>query len=150
MARAAKKLENDELKFFSSINEVHKSLPKIDLCFTSCALQYIEDPIDCLNQLLNIRAPNFYLTRTPFQNFSETTVSTLQSSQLANNGPGALPFGFKDREVKYPAFFAPLHEIEKIIKLKYDVNFKTLEERSSFSAENNKIDMYGFYGSLKQ
>jgi putative methyltransferase (TIGR04325 family) len=51
---------NNNLNFYASIKECQNNNNKIDVVYTSCVLQYVENPTEILKQLLSLK-PDFLL-----------------------------------------------------------------------------------------
>ncbi|WP_409602001.1 methyltransferase, TIGR04325 family [Brevundimonas sp.] len=94
------------LRLFDSIDDAVAWLGDVDLLYSSGAIQYLPDPLGTLDRLLEVRPACTAWLRTAFSTESEVVV--LQSSRLADNGPGPLPAQFKDAEVHYPRTYLPL------------------------------------------
>jgi putative methyltransferase (TIGR04325 family) len=99
LAFKSKSLENNELLFTSSVKEAVKLSNHYDLIIANSSLQYCLDPIEQLNELINIRATYLYLARTIMN--KEMIYRKTQESLLSKNGPGQLPLGFSDAIVEY-------------------------------------------------
>lgn len=93
-----KGLQNNELKFFSCIEDIHE---KIDFVHSSSALQYVPDPFLFTNMLINLNADYVYFNRMMF-NKSDRTFVTIQNSLLSANGPGKMPDHYTDKTISYP------------------------------------------------
>jgi putative methyltransferase (TIGR04325 family) len=149
MAKEAQKhLADADLQFFDNINDAKNNLGTIDLIFSSGALQYCPNPLRFWRELTELGATNIFITRTPL-NDSEKSFISVQVSKLSENGPGPLPPGFEDRNVSYPIIFASKHEVEKILRERYEVRFSIKEDKGAFSAGKNEIDMHGYFLTLK-
>ncbi|MDA1046763.1 MAG: methyltransferase, TIGR04325 family [Verrucomicrobia bacterium] len=148
MVAEAKHLETDELKFFDDIDTASKNLKEVDIVFTSGALQYCPDPSSFLNDLIAINARCLFITRTSFNEGSDTLVN-VQKSFLSSNGPGSLPSKFIDKAVFYPNVFVPLTEVEDTIQRRYDIRFKIVEDKAAYTVGGKRIDMYGFFCTRK-
>lgn len=148
MVRGCRILENNELKFFDDIQEARGHLDGLDLVFTSSALQYCNEPLSVLRELVDLEAPHLFLSRTPF---IETPRSEFrrQVSLLSNNGPGPLPKGYKDAKISYPLTFVSREAVEKIIREKYEISF-TLDEGSyKYFRRQTPLKVYGYFCTLK-
>jgi putative methyltransferase (TIGR04325 family) len=65
MTKEAQRLASDELKFFDTIDAAKNGLSKIDLVFSSSALQYCSDPLSSLRQLTELNASHLYMVIPP-------------------------------------------------------------------------------------
>jgi putative methyltransferase (TIGR04325 family) len=145
MARQAARLERSGLKFFDHLQAALAHLGRVDLVFTSSALQYCSDPLITLERLLGIGADRFFLTRTPLADTDQTIVTT-QSSMLGANGPGPLPPNFSDRVVAYPVSYVPRARVEALIQQHYAIRFSMLEENATLFAGGKALNAhYGYF-----
>lgn len=150
LANQAQCLKTDDLKFFSTIEDACLDLGRVDLVFSSGALQYTPDPIFYLSKLLEVGAKNFFITRTSFS-ANETKFIGVQESKLSANGPGALPKGFQDFYVYYPNVFVPKSEVEQLIaNFNYKINLHISEDRQVYKFGDQCFDMYGFFCEQNQ
>lgn len=144
MASEAQRIANLNLKFFDNIAEASKDLESIDLIFTSGALQYCPSPLTFLKQLADINAKYIYITRTAFTDAEEDIFST-QVSHLSSNGPGPLPIGYVDKLMTYPITYVSQSKAEAILKEKYHIQFKIIEDKAAYIVGNKEIDMFGYF-----
>ena len=74
----------NKLNFSSDVNTILKN-NKIDIFFSSCAINYLENPYDLLSLIDKFRLPLICLTRN---NFSFKPQPFIQVSNLSENGFG--------------------------------------------------------------
>jgi putative methyltransferase (TIGR04325 family) len=144
MMKKAKQLENNELKFYDSIDLAQKELVNVDLVFTSGALQCCPNPTESLEQLININAKYIFITRTAFNNSTSEIIST-QISNLSENGVGPLPIGYKNKKLKYPVTFMSKTLVENMLSKKYNIRFTIVEDKETYRVLNKTFDMYGYF-----
>lgn len=150
MAKAAgERLAGGGLKFFDDIQKAATDLGHVDLVFTSGALQYTPDPLAFLSSLLAVRADHVFITRTALNDGVDQVVS-VQTSWLSSNGPGPLPHGFKNHEIRYPVTFASRPKALKMIEEAYTVRFSVDEDRAAYSVQGQSFNMYGYFCDLKK
>jgi putative methyltransferase (TIGR04325 family) len=106
MARRAKELETESLRFFDSIPAAIDWLGDIDLVHSFGALAYCPAPLEQLHELCSAGADTLLWSRMAFS--TEGTRRTVQVSRLADNGPGPLPPGFVDQDIAYTCTEIPL------------------------------------------
>ncbi|MCJ2133390.1 hypothetical protein MKK69_04820 [Methylobacterium sp. J-026] len=88
-----------DLRYFDTIDAARRWLGGVDCVYSSSALQYVPDAKDTVARLLALRAPVVAWARL---NLTDgVTHSFEQVSRLADNGPGPLPPGFEDCEIRY-------------------------------------------------
>jgi putative methyltransferase (TIGR04325 family) len=150
MCEKAQKLTNKNLRFFNEIDDAANEIGDIDLVITSSALQYCNDPLFYLQQLINLNAPYLFISRTPFiaSNFPKKIIA-IQSSYLASNGPGPLPSKYKNKTVLYPITYVSKNLVEKIIGQKYMIRFQLEETNENFQFNNISISMTGYFCALR-
>ena len=148
MSKEAEKLSNRNLKFFDDIADAKNSIGEVDLVFTSSALQYCPDPIYFLRKLVELNAPYFFITRTPFS-LGQNLLITTQTSKLSDNGPGPLPEGYSNRTITYPITYITKAMFEDVIGEKYDIQFKIEEDAGGFCLKGEAIIMDSYFCILK-
>lgn len=148
LVKHAQQFSTTELKFFDSIMAARKESKKIDLVFSSGALQYMPDPISSLRELLAIRAKHVYLTRIGLSDFGRSA-SMIQQSRLSQQGPAPLSKGIKDTRVAYPVTLVSRSQFENQIREDYFIRFLVEEERDAYRAGGKGFHMYGYFLDLK-
>lgn len=89
---------NGELSFAARIEDI---ADRIDFIHSSSALQYVPDPYDFLEKLIDVKAKMILFNRMMF-NKNNYDIITVQRSFLSSNGPGKLPPGYTDKPIMYP------------------------------------------------
>ena len=148
MVSKAVALEDGQLKFFDDLQKARYAFDRVDLVFSSCALQYVPQPYQFLEKLIELRADNIFVTRVGLSTLSRELI-VVQKSNLSANGPGSIPKGMQDSVVQYPVTFARKDKFEGIISQKYSIDILFNEDKGSYQAANHPIDMYGYFGTLK-
>ncbi|MGF1578530.1 MAG: methyltransferase, TIGR04325 family [Gemmataceae bacterium] len=120
MVAKAKGLENQELKFHSTLSAAREICPTPDLVFSSGTLQCVPDPHASLQELLAIGSQYVLLNRLGL-NSGSTDVFTVHTSRLSANGPGPLPDGIQDREVRYPFQFISKQALDQAVLQQYAI-----------------------------
>lgn len=151
MSRAASRLANSELSFFSSIAAVKDSMHSPpDLVFASGVLMCVPDPIGVLRDLLSLRAARVFVTRTGLS-LDKTTRVIAQKFTLAENGPGPLPAGVVDQVVSCPDTFVPMEEFEgAIVSAGYRIVARINEDTDVWIAGDTPIHQYGYLCELSE
>lgn len=148
MVDAAKKLENEELKFFDNIHDAVDKIDNVDLVFSSGALHCCPNPLKFLSELLLIESKYLFITRTSFSHY-DTTLVNIHKSYLSDNGPGPLPDGYNDKIVSYPNVFESIAIVERLIEKYYDIKFKINEESNVYSVGDRTVNLYGYFCERK-
>lgn len=113
LARIAATLITDEgLSFASDLNTLD-STKFYDLIFSNSALQYTEDPLNTLKDLLKLDFEHLFITRIPLT--TRKPFSYMQESLLTDNGPGIAPEGFKQSRVLYKNSIASKESVERLL-----------------------------------
>jgi putative methyltransferase (TIGR04325 family) len=98
MVRKARPLETESLKFFEDIGSAHGWLGGVDLVNSNSALQYLDDPLRTVSELLALSPALALWERLMLAN--GPTHADQQQSMLFDHGPGAVPAGFRNRAVR--------------------------------------------------
>jgi len=101
MVRAASKLTQRGLSFYSDLDKCLAINSAIDLVISSSTIPYLKSPAKYLLNITKINAPFIFLTRLSFSQ-TDRDIITIQKSMLSENGSGRLPIGFTDKEIRYP------------------------------------------------
>jgi putative methyltransferase (TIGR04325 family) len=144
MVNAGRKIEDEQLRYFDSIESAQIENYQYDLVFSSGTLQCCSNQYEILDKLISLQAPNLFITRTPLSD-KVITRSFIQYSKLSANGPGPLPFGYKDEIISYPIYFFNKQQFELNFKNKYVLRFKIEEERDLFNVESELIHHYVYF-----
>jgi putative methyltransferase (TIGR04325 family) len=115
--RAAATFHDDSLSFVTSVEDGVRNLGGCDIVYASGSLPYVADPEETLRQLLAPASPFFVLARFPIHRGSRCV--GVQTSMLSQNGPGPMPPGIPEREVRYPVTFLLETEVMPVIRLRY-------------------------------
>jgi putative methyltransferase (TIGR04325 family) len=138
------KLSNFDLRFFKTIEEASVGISRFDLILASSSLQYCDNQFLILQKIIKLNAKNIFITRTPFTKGAEV-LNKIQFSKLSSNGPGELPFGYKDSTISYPIFIHNSSQFENVFVNDYNLKFKIIEEKNAFIIENDSFDNYGYF-----
>jgi putative methyltransferase (TIGR04325 family) len=126
-----KKINIKKLFYFNNLLKVKK---KIDIIFSSCAINYCQCPKKILNDLFNFPCKYYYFTRTHLS--EKNDIEFDQFSMLSENGPGKL-FIKKDEIVKVRNKILAKNNFEKIIKKHCEILFSFKDEEKSLSYKEN-------------
>lgn len=141
-------LEDGQLRFFDDLQKAKSGFDRVDLVFSSGALQYVPRRYEFLEQLIECRAANIFITRVGLSTLPKELV-IVQKSNLSANGPGPMPKGMRDGVVQYPVTFARKDKFEKILSQNYSIDILFDEDKGAYQAGSHSIDMYGYFGSIK-
>lgn len=138
-----------ELTFYSSIEGATASWDRPPgLVFASGVLQCLPDPLAVARQLTEVGAPTLIVTRTALTT-DGMRGTIIQTSRLANNGPGPMPDGIADRPLLFPTVLVPREELEAVLRQDYTIMASGVEETCAYRAGSTCIDMYGYVCSRK-
>ena len=142
-------LENENLRFFSTLKDAKACAGSFDLVFTSSALQYCENPVETLKQLISLRAKYIYITRTPFINGVENFI-TIQKSRLGDNGPGPNPGDFSEQDVYYPITYLSKDYFLETLLEKYELRFEFKESAGIMLIDGLAVEMPSFFATIRE
>lgn len=148
VSKARHSVRNPELTFFTEIQDAAQDLGRIDLIFSNSSLPYSPSPMNSLAELIKLGASFIYITRTLLAE-SDETIHTVQTSRLANNGPGPLAQGFLDRDVAYPLTMVSRRLVEEKLGDEYTIRFMVDEGRARNTPEGIHARFYSYFGELK-
>jgi putative methyltransferase (TIGR04325 family) len=127
---ASAPLETEELRFFTDIDSALEWLDgKPALVHSSGAIQYTPEPEMFLSKLVEIEAACLAILRKAVALGPRRV--TVQTSRLRDNGPGELPPGVQDREVRYPLTFISRTSFRNIIGYRYRLVYSSRDDRMS-------------------
>lgn len=131
-----KGLQNNELKFISSIEDISE---KIDFIHSSSALQYVPDPYQFTKTLINLNADYVFFNRMMF-NESDRDFVTIQHSPLSSNGPGKMPKDYTDKIISYPHTTISLPKFDLMFaENNYSTDWIFDEPSGSYKINDEKI-----------
>ncbi len=131
-----KGLNTNELQFVDSLAALKE---KIDFVHSSGALQYVSNPYEFLDTLINLNPDWMFFNRMMF-NQNNRDLITIQKSFLSSNGPGVLPDGYIDRIVSYPHITIAYDRFNKsITDTGYDLEWTFEESSGNFQIGSEKI-----------
>lgn len=117
VARAAATFQEDGLSFVTSIEDGVRALGGCDIVHASGSLPYVAEPEETLERLLAPQSPFFILARFPV--YGGGRCVGVQRAMLSQHGPGPMPPGIPDREVRYPVTFLPQADVLPVIASRY-------------------------------
>ena len=126
----------EKLKFCTMDDLVSIDLD-CDLLYLSSALQYVEDPIQTLNQLIRIKPKLILISRTPF-NQKDTKAIFTQTSKLSSNGPGPLPSKYKDCRIQYEVNVPNYSQVVELLEDKYSIQWICSENEEMVGPDNSR------------
>jgi putative methyltransferase (TIGR04325 family) len=97
MVNRARSLETESLRFFQDVKSAAEWVGNVHLVNSNSALQYLEDPLHTVDELLELRSTVVFWERLFLSNGQ--THADRQRSMLFDHGPGPAPEGFKNRPV---------------------------------------------------
>lgn len=118
MVDAARDGISSDIHFFAAIEEAATALGAVDVVFANNSLQYTADPAFCLDQLVGLDSESLCICKVP-TGATPRVFFTVQTSRIADNGPGAPPAGVSDRKVRYPMAVLPSAEVDRRIEKRY-------------------------------
>ena len=132
-----KKLIYKNLFFYNSINKIKK----IDVFFSSCAINYLNNADEILKKISNKKFKYIYFTRTPLS--EDISVSFKQYSLLSNNGPAKIKRE-KDEIVCTENYILSKTIFESFFKQNFMLTKKYIDEKQAFYARGKYYDTYTY------
>ncbi len=117
---------SNKVNFTSDLGNVLKK-NKVDIFFTSCAINYLKKPYAPLLKVVSEKVPFVILTRN---NFSNNPFSFAQKSYLSSNGNGNHLNQYPDKEIWYPSSTISERRIKSIFKKNYSLKLEKLIDNS--------------------
>jgi len=139
-------LENEELLFFSSVEEATNKVTYFDIIYSNYALCYTPNPLFYLEQLLQTNFEKFFLTNTAM-NSEDKEIIGLQTSYISTNGVGRdIPdhLGIPDKEIIYPFTIPSKQEVESKIKQYGNIIYSIKEVEASYPTIDGSFNNYGY------
>ena len=137
-------LHSDELVFVTSIEDIKW---EIDFVHSSGALQYVPNPYEFTEMLVNLNANVLFVNRMMFNEVDRDFV-TIQNSMLSANGPGKLPANYTDRNISYPHTTMSYQKFNSMSP-NYDLEWIFKESSGSYQINDEKIIGRGLLYVLK-
>ena len=138
-------LPDHELKFHSEISQV-----TADLIYLSSSIQYVPEPYQIINSILEQGYPYILFNRMMLNKTSEEDLIVVQTSRLSDNGPGALPIGEEDRDICYPHTTLSQKKFLKKLEPGYELVLQFDEATGNLNRENKDIVGGGFLFKKKE
>jgi putative methyltransferase (TIGR04325 family) len=154
MVAVARELETEELHFHPSHDIAAKTTgsdASFDLTLSCSALQYVDDPLRALNQLIDIRSRHIFITRVGMTVGEVGGMIFKQTSKLRDNGPGTYD-GIVDaeRDISYPVTLLGRNTYEAVIRTKYEIVWSACEEPAAYYVNGESVGYYGIYGQIAE
>ena len=137
----------DKLKF-STIDNLDFEDLDCDLLYSSSALQYLEDPIQTLSRLIQIRPKMILIARTPF-NQKDTKACFTQISKLSSNGPGPLPPQYKDCKIQYEVNVPNYSQVVELLEDEYSIQWTCSEIEEMVGPDNSRYQYLSILAKSK-
>jgi len=138
---------DEKLKFCTMDELVFDDLD-CDLLYLSSSLQYVEDPMQILSQLIRIRPKLILISRTPF-NQKDTKAIFTQKSRLSSNGPGPLPSKYKDCKIQYEVNVPSYSQVVEMLEEKYDIQWTCSENEEMVGPDNSRYQYLSILAKSK-
>lgn len=142
------KHNKEEKLDFCTIDKLACNEADCDLLYLSGSLQYVEDPIQTLNELIRIRPRLILISRTPF-NQKDTMAIFTQTSKLSSNGPGPLPSQFKDCKIQYEVNVPNYSQVVKLLEDKYEIQWTCSENEEMVGPGNSRYQYLSILAKSK-
>jgi putative methyltransferase (TIGR04325 family) len=104
-------------------DDIDKITSETDLFFASGALQCVENPYNTISKIIKME-PNYILFARMSLNQGDYEIITVQKSLLSHNGPGDLPEGYIDKEIRYPQTNISAKRFMAMMSLFYEIDWE--------------------------
>ncbi len=142
-------LTESRINFVSEIPNITSGNIPFDLVIASGSLQYVEDPLKTLSDLINLKPNYIFISRTPL-NVQDKSLSYQQKSLLSANGPiDVLPDGIKEMRIKYRNNVVPKEKFLTLLTRNFEIQFAMNEGEWDASLSSSIVTMTYFAGSIK-
>jgi putative methyltransferase (TIGR04325 family) len=148
MVERGRSLQCDELRFFPDLAQACAWLERVDLVFSSGAIQYCPSPYETLRALVSCGARFLLLTNVGLSKEARELI-TVQSSQLSANGPAAPIDGAVDQDVAYPVTIMGKEKFEGAISESYVLKLALDGIPRAYSWQGQDFNMYGYLAERK-
>jgi len=136
----SKELENEELKFFSSIEQARDALGEVDFVHSLGTIQVLPDPRAAVIELIDCNARFLFLGRVGVTLGNKDVIALHAANfEMAGPGPFPLPEGVKNQEYKVPFTFIPRQEFDQILNSNYAVRAKADDPWGIFAVNDEPI-----------
>jgi|694.fasta_scaffold57356_3 putative methyltransferase (TIGR04325 family) len=132
-----KEFKYENLFFYNSLKKINK----LDIFFSSCAINYTKNPIKTLKIISKLDAKYFYFTRTPLSENASLTYN--QFSCLADNGPLRIRAEEKIF-IEYQNKIINIKNFEGIFKDNFNIILKYVDEKNAFFFKGKSFDTYTY------
>ncbi len=144
-------LENDELSFVSSLDDLINKNIEFDIVYANYSLVYTSNPLFFLDKLLQLNTKKWFITNTAL-NLSENSIVGLQTSTLSTNGVGRdIPehLNIKDRKIVYPFTLPSKKEFENKINEYGNIISAFKESSDTYITDVGNFHNYGYIVTKK-
>jgi putative methyltransferase (TIGR04325 family) len=132
-----KKLKYKNLFFSNSLSKIKK----IDIFFSSCAINYTKNPIETIKSIIKLKAKYLYFTRTPLT--ENQSLEYKQVSLLSENGPCKIN-NEKEMLIEYENKIISQQKFEDMFKNKFFIIEKYIDEKKTFFYKKKFVDTYTY------
>jgi len=139
----ANKLNTDNiLEFVSEISSISKNT-KVDLVFTSSALQYTDNPHKIVNDLSLLDPQIIFITKTAFSTDNESKIKT-EYSKLSGNGPTVnISTERRSDLISYIAYSMPKFMLYSTLSLNYKLIYEINEGVPNGYRLTDHVNLFG-------
>jgi putative methyltransferase (TIGR04325 family) len=139
MVHLCSNLTNSKNLFFQNSLKTHH---KVDIFFSSCAINYLNNPVNTFKKISKINCKYFYFTRMPLT--SQKYIKYDQYALLSENGPLESHAG-KDKIVRFTNRIVSIKVFEKIFTYKkFKIIKSYIDEKKAFFYKKKFFDTYTY------
>ena len=132
-----KVLYHKKLFFFNSLTPIKKT----DIFFSSCAINYTQDPIKTIKSIIKLNTKYLYFTRMPLT--ENQSLEFKQISLLSENGPCKIS-NEKEILVEYKNKIINRQIFESMFENKFVILKKYIDQKNAFFYKKESFDTYTY------
>ena len=127
----ARLFKDEKLAFYDHLNTAVSQVENLDLLIAQGVLQYLRNPLQTLEFILNLGFAYVYITRTVVGDGIKQPIVAKQVIDISAHGPGPAPKGFGNRKTSQPITIVPSKSISSIITNGHVVLYSFSESKNN-------------------
>jgi putative methyltransferase (TIGR04325 family) len=139
-----RKIDDIGFSVFESLSQLVSENKSFDLALLSSSVQYTENPLATLKEVISLNPEFIYITRTPLSD-DEFEISLPQYSRLDENGPGTSNLKNGKKGIVYRMTAVSRKAFEDTLKDRYVIQLFIQEDTSSHKYKGKYLKHYGYF-----
>ncbi len=137
-------LDNLDFSVSESISQLISEKLSFDLAILSSSIQYTENPLDTLEEVIRLNPEFIYITRTALSDY-DFGISLQQFSRLGENGPGTSNHKKVKKGIVHRMTAVNRNTFENVLRDRYDIQLYLEEDMSSHKYKGKYLKYYGYF-----